>query len=247
MSDTTKILGKGDLYIFYRPKVNNEHPSSLGDVQRFYLVLKFENDTKYIVIAVGKKKFPDAETNRLAFAFVDHVASNRAQLMEHLKEKSYSTPTVGDRHQPAARALGEGTFLFAQHAHMACFDYALHPQELKESQAAFNIKDKAHYLVQVKNPERDHEKGLNAEDQADYPQKLLSDFKGYKFIPLTNLEYLRYPVAELLLIDDQSASEEFSATDIDTSLRSFSHTEIEKELKSDRANFVPDPLRTGDW
>lgn len=247
MSNATKILAKGDLYIFYRPKVETEDPSSLKDVQRFFMVLKFKKETQYIVIALGKKKFPNEATNRVEFAFVEHIAKDHNELLEHLNEKNYSTLTQGDRHQPSARAIGEGKFLFARHANLASFDYELHPQEIKESQAAFNIAQKAHYLVHVKNPKRGQEKGLNSEDQAKYSEKLLVEFKDYKFIPLTNLDYLNYQGAELLFIDDQSTSKEFADSEIEKSLNSFSHTEIEKELKSDQSNFVTDPIETGKW
>jgi hypothetical protein len=36
----TVPLEEGDIFFFYRPRVEEEHPEGLGDVQRFGLVLR---------------------------------------------------------------------------------------------------------------------------------------------------------------------------------------------------------------
>ncbi|MBE0534593.1 MAG: hypothetical protein IH624_02910 [Phycisphaerae bacterium] len=39
MADKAETLERGDIYFFYRPKVNEQEPQGLGDVQRFYMGL----------------------------------------------------------------------------------------------------------------------------------------------------------------------------------------------------------------
>ena len=54
-----EVLERGDIFFLYRPRVEEEHPSSLADVQRFFIVLRPEGGKKLRLLAVGRKRLPD--------------------------------------------------------------------------------------------------------------------------------------------------------------------------------------------
>src|SRR2546427_11706614 len=61
----SEIIESGDLFFFYRPKVDSEEVKGLGDVQRFYMVTspeKNETDTKkdmHRLFLLGQKQLPE--------------------------------------------------------------------------------------------------------------------------------------------------------------------------------------------
>src|SRR3954471_15860238 len=98
MSQEIKIIAKGSIYFFYRPKMENKE-----DIQRFFFILKPEKSLKYYLLMVGKKHLPAAKKNKSYFLFVDKVSTDKKTLLESLSEKHYSTKTRGERTQPTAR------------------------------------------------------------------------------------------------------------------------------------------------
>lgn len=246
MSGEIQVLGKGNLYAFYRPKVEENNPTGPQDIQRFFLVLQL-GDAHFSLLALGKKRMPVESSHRLEYAFVENVADSKETLHTYLEKKTYDTATQGKRHLPAARAVAEGKFILFQHRNVAQFAYELQMQKKGPSQDDFDLLPKANYVISIKNPHHEGNKGLPKEERANYPEKLQRAFGDYKFTPLRDLEYLRYKGAEILLIDDKSGDEEFMTDEIKKALDSFPHKKIEKELKLDRANVSKDPLKTGQW
>lgn len=57
----TDVLEQGDVFFFYRPKVNEDDPSGLGDVQNFGMVLRPNGGSKVRLLIVGRKRLPDAK------------------------------------------------------------------------------------------------------------------------------------------------------------------------------------------
>ena len=52
-----RIVGQGDIFFFYRPKVGTEEVSDIEDIQRFYMVTApEEKDSKYRLFILGTKK-----------------------------------------------------------------------------------------------------------------------------------------------------------------------------------------------
>ena len=50
---------KGDIYFFYRPKVNTPRVENIEDVQRLYLVLAPDDKDTARLFLVGKKRMPE--------------------------------------------------------------------------------------------------------------------------------------------------------------------------------------------
>src|ERR1044071_4120347 len=106
---TNKLIHSGNIYCFYRPKIEKEN-----EVQRFFLVLYSPTFCCYYLIMIGKKHFP-SEKESVYFAFLEAIKENQNDLLQSLKEKSYSTSTRGERILPTARCLGAGKFLLVEH------------------------------------------------------------------------------------------------------------------------------------
>ena len=74
-----QILEQGNIYFFYRPKVDEPSVEGLEDVERFYMVLepKQKDEHLYRLIIIGHKKMPEIKPhgggNRY-WGFVDKVS-----------------------------------------------------------------------------------------------------------------------------------------------------------------------------
>ena len=52
-------IESGDIYFFYRNKVDIDRASDLGDIQRTYMILAPDNARKARLFVIGKKRLPD--------------------------------------------------------------------------------------------------------------------------------------------------------------------------------------------
>ena len=63
--ERVETLEKGDIYFFYRPKVETEEVHGRAEVQRFYMVLAPERPRRrYRLFVVGRKKLPEVIPGR---------------------------------------------------------------------------------------------------------------------------------------------------------------------------------------
>src|SRR5436305_1924088 len=149
MEKKINILQGGGVYFFYRPKVEN----NLKEVQRFFLVLQPQNQSKYQLLIVGKKQLPPTEKNNY-FLFLEAIKNNQEELLSALGEKHYSTKTRGERTVPVSHCLGIGKYLLVSHDSHTHFIYRLtNPPQIKEIQKEFNLQKEDDYLVSIKNPQ----------------------------------------------------------------------------------------------
>ena len=201
MKKEINVLASGNIYFFYRPKVESKQ-NQKEEVQRFFLVLHPQKSRKYHLIIIGKKHLPQ-EKGENYFGFVEAIKKNKNDLLQSLTEKHYTTATHGERLLPDSHCLGAGKFLIASHNNHTHFIYQLtNPKKIKSAQNKFHIKAEEDYLISVKNPQIDTPKGVGlAEKQkADYPNYLQTKFSEYHFIPLNPADFLDYEGTELLLI-----------------------------------------------
>ncbi len=63
MDTMEKELETGDIYFFYRPKVNVDLPKKIADVQRLYMVVVPDEGEKGRIFLIGKKRLPQANEN----------------------------------------------------------------------------------------------------------------------------------------------------------------------------------------
>ncbi|CAO3563492.1 unnamed protein product [Mortierella alpina] len=175
-----RTLEKGNVFFFYRPKIDVHKPQGPNDVQKLYMLLcpddaagrpaaedkvgKLDSSSKpshsgkpqHRLLVVPRKLLPvpgNGVKSRV-WAFVDKVSSDLDEVESRLERYTYSTKTRGERTQESARLIGEARYEFILENNHSHFVYALAvPQEPGEVQMSFHIAKEGQFLVQVKNPE----------------------------------------------------------------------------------------------
>ncbi|KAG0247543.1 hypothetical protein BG011_001320 [Mortierella polycephala] len=176
-----RVIEEGRAFFFYRPKIDVDTPSDVGDIQRLYMLLSpdgavgrpaTEDKDKvnqsdqpskphagtplHRLLIIPQKSLPSPGKGRgsRVWAFMAEVSADVETLDKKLEQYTYSTKTRGERTQESARLVGEaryGIILDYDHSH---FVYELEvPPQPGEVQEAFNILKQGQFLIQVKNPE----------------------------------------------------------------------------------------------
>lgn len=110
----TEIVEHGDIYFFYRPKVETAHTRGIDDVQRFQMVLRPQSSRLFRLITIARKRLPDIGEHERTWGFVDMIANSARDIEQALRERHYRTKTRGERTLPAARPAGEGVYAFVR-------------------------------------------------------------------------------------------------------------------------------------
>ncbi len=247
-----KTLEQGDIYFFYRPKVDENDPKGRSDVQRLYMVLH-PSDRKHIRLAIiGRKKMPDPHRHGKArmWGFIDMVRNKPEKIVEELKEDAYQTKTRGERHQPAARPFGEGVYRILRHKDHTHLVYALeHPKKPDDVQDAFEVEEDASYIISIRNPEKGSPRnaGLSDEREADFPESLQKKFEGRRFFDADPPHFLDYEGAEFLLVSASENVKEELGIDLDAEHEKQSDADVFEDLHLHRKENPVEPLFHGDW
>lgn len=128
--ENVKILEQGDIFFFYRPKVNSKEIKSIDDIRRFYMVLCPEDEQKiidnntnndtttkdkklYRLFVIGKKSLPEirkteARSSERFWAQVGGIFYDPKKLGEDLASEEF-------RKGDAARPVGEGKYAIIEH------------------------------------------------------------------------------------------------------------------------------------
>lgn len=248
----SQILERGDVYFFYRPKVEPGQEKEevivqkTEDIQRFYFVLHPEKTKQYRLILVGEKKLPTiASEHEKDWAMVDFVTTDRQTLLNELNEQIYSTRTRGKRVLPAVRPVGEGIYCIAMHGRNTYLAYTLElPSKCGEVQKTLEIEPQASYVLSMKNPAMP---GKRSSKTVTYPAKLQNKFKNLRFIPANPPEFLNYEGAELLLIGAKTNVEEELGIEIKKEHETINTADIFQELKLWKKEHPVSPLFEGRW
>lgn len=180
----SSILEKGIIYFFFRGRVNIESPSSVGDIQRSFMILRpIANDAKLgsgpigdagnsRLIAVPKKVFPTNGKERW-LAFVEKVDVSFKTLREDfLSGEDYMTKTVGERHTPAAQPAAEGVYAITSTGRESHLAYMITlPSKLGELQGELGLKKEGSFVLSTRNPKSDAPRGTALPESAEYPQE----------------------------------------------------------------------------
>ena len=186
-----EVLERGDIFFFYRPKLDVDDPESLDDVQRFYVVLRERGGHLFRLLTIGRKHLPEAEAHEREWGFVELVADKPEPVAGALRERTYETKTRGTRTAKAARPAGEGAYVLlrgggdagsGQHTLFLVYELAL-PKRPGPVQEELRIAPAAAYAVAVKNPEAPSPPGvgLREGEEAHYPRSLERKFDGRRF------------------------------------------------------------------
>ncbi len=245
----TEVLEHGDIFFLYRPTVDEDDPSGLPDVQRFFVVLRPQGGGKVRLLVIGRKRLPDIGAHERNWGFVDMVADSAARLEEELREDRYRTKTRGTQRQPAARPAGEGVYVITLEDGQMHLSYELElPDKPGEVQDALRIAPKGSFALSVKNPEAGQPRnaGLEAQDKADYPDTLQEVFRGRRFAR-EDVRLLDYEGAEVLLVGARTNPEAEYGVDLDAKDEDYEHSDTIRRLRMVKSRHPVEPLFEGKW
>jgi hypothetical protein len=245
----SEVLERGNIFFLYRPRVDEEEPSGLGDVQRFFVVLRPEGAGKLRLLVVGRKRLPDVGQHERNWGFVALVTDSAETIEQGLRAEDYQTKTRGEQHQPAARPAGEGVYAITLKDGQMHLSYVLElPQHPSDVQRAFKIAPEASFALSVKNPERDQPPGtgLDESQKADFPERLQREFRGRRF-EREDVKLLDFPGAEFILVGARTGPESAYGVELSAQPEDYAHAEIIRELHMVKSRHPIEPLFEGGW
>ncbi|HVG23529.1 MAG TPA: hypothetical protein VND45_05200 [Thermoanaerobaculia bacterium] len=214
VAEALQTIEHGSISFLYRPRVEEQHPAELEDVQRLLLLLSPPGSAFERLIAVGRKRLPRSARRDRFWGFVDLVLTHY-DMHAALGAQVYGTKTRGLRHLPAARLLAEGTYEITTHdghAHIA-WDVT----ERTDDPVAMDveIEDHADYILTVANPDPAawglveppdlqtslfDDLELHVPLPTPFPPALQQRFRNRRFAQLDSVEWLDHPGAELVFV-----------------------------------------------
>lgn len=244
-----EVLETGNIYFLYRPRIQEEQPEGMEDIQRFYVVLKPEGGKNYRLMVLGRKRMPEIGGHERNWGFVNRVTGSAKEIEQELGPAAYETKTRGKRELPAARPAGEGVYAFVQKGRSMHLAYALElPEKPREAQEELNIAPEGSLVLSVKNPEKGSPRaaGLKEEQKADYPKSLQREFGGRRFAP-TDPRLLDYEGAEFIMIGAREDVTEDLAVELRPEDESEGSADVFRQLHLKKSQHPVEPLFSGHW
>src|SRR5918993_3077545 len=113
-ADNEQIIESGDIFFFYRPKIETEEVKDIEDVQRFYMIMSQDisssskdnknknKDKNYRLFLLGRKKMPEivkgkSTSEERNWALNILSSSNLEEIHNELLAAEYTTKTRGKR------------------------------------------------------------------------------------------------------------------------------------------------------
>lgn len=212
--EEAKTLEQGSITFLYRPRVEEQNPEELADVQRFLLVLSADGAAFERAIVIGRKHLPASARRERFWGFVDLVLTPY-DMHNALGAQVYGTKTRGLRHLPAARPFARGTYdlsTHGSHSHLRWHIDAFEPDPVADT---LQLERDADYIVTIANPDPvawglleppdlqaslfdDLE--LHVTVPAPFPPALQQRFRNRRFVQLDSTDWLDYPGAEIVFV-----------------------------------------------
>jgi len=194
--------------------VGIEDPASVQDVARSYIVLRplpqnakltdgpIDDLKNNRLLALPKKVLPRSHRDTF-MTFVDKAGATIEELKEEfLQGSTYSTQTTGVRQTPPVTPIGEGIYAITTTGRETHLAYMLTiPSELGEVQEEMGLFNKGSFVLSTKNPEQKGPANTNLPQGPGYPQEIMDEFRGLRWLP-TQPKHLDYSSAQLLLIGE---------------------------------------------
>ena len=237
-------LERGDIFFLFRPAVDDDHPSRLTDVQRFFIVLKPDGRQVFRLLGVGRKRLPEAVAHERFWGFVDRVQRSAEALAKSLRPFDYATETRGRRHEPAVRPAGEGAYAIILLDGQMHLSYVLEqPHHPADVQRAFRIVPEASFALSIKNPEASTPPGLGLgeREKTEFPEELQEEFRDRRF-EREDARLLDYPGAEFILVGARNDPQRAYGTTLGDG-----HAEVFRELHLAKSQHPVKPSFEGRW
>jgi hypothetical protein len=252
MPNRAETIERGNVYFLFRPKIGEETPEKLEDVQRMFIVLSPEGMECYRLLVVGRKQLPEPEQSgrERNWGFVDAVSKDPESIENRLDPQTYETKTRGERHLSAVRPIGEGVYRIVRHDGHTHFAYALElPKKIGEAQAAFNLEEQASYIISIKNPEKDSPFGAGLSDRqhVQFPRRLQEKFRDRRFCEADPPDFLDYEGTEFVLISAADDVTEELGVELHPQDETLTSADIFNDLKVERSVHPLKPLFKGEW
>jgi hypothetical protein len=251
VKEKVETLERGNIYFFYRPKVQEKKPNSPEDIQRFYMILSPEGKERFRMAVIGSKKLPDTEKKRQRYwGFIEIVRQSPNFIREELSGHRYETKTRGERYLPPARPAGEGVYRLISHHDHTHLVYELElPRQPREVQEELQIEAQGSYIISIKNPETSSPPGtgLRPQDKVTFPKYLQEKFSGRRFSEANPPSFLDKEGAEFVMISAETDVIKELGIELNSEEESADSADIFRELKLDREKLPTEPLFHGKW
>ncbi len=253
----SEIIEQGDIFFFYRPKVDTEEVERIKDVQRFYMITSPEKRNKniYRLFLIGQKQLPEIVEGRSTskernWALNVLTTSNSEDIRRELLAAEYTTETRGKRRIAAAVPVGEGKYCIVKHDNHTELTYILElPKIPGSTQREFEIRKEASYIISVKNPDVTIPgyAAFSTEDKKPkYPKHIMEEFGDRRWIDVEDPELLNYENTQVLLIGARKEDvEEELGIEIDEEKETERSAHMFKELKIRKEQVPLKPLLEG--
>ncbi|KAK6267825.1 hypothetical protein QUC31_011985 [Theobroma cacao] len=207
-----EIQERGEIFFFYRPKVNKPEAHRVDDAQRLCIVLRPESSERL----VEEKQDPQSgEEGAKEKSNQGQSGSGKNEYEGGKGRQEYDTSTRGHRRNFPARAVGEGVYRILRHnsgkkkmhTHLI-YKIEFPPEdEENEPQESLNIKREGSFVIQIKNPEQPGKsqfRGLQKKRKAAFPAHLQGQLGQNRYHPADPPDFLNYEGCEFLLISTRS-------------------------------------------
>ena len=252
----SQIIEHGDIFFFYRPKVDTEEVATTEDVQRFYMVISpEEKEVKYRLFILGRKQLPEVVEGKSTseernWALNTLTTNNPEDIRKELMATEYETETKGKRRVAAAAPAGEGKYAIVKHDNHTELAYALElPEVPGPTQREFEIRKEASYIVSVKNPDITIP-GFRAFEKRkpEYPANIKEQFGDKRWINVEDPNLLNYENTQLLLIGARKKDvQDELGIDLNEERETENTAELFKDLKLRREQVPLKPLLWGEF
>jgi hypothetical protein len=245
----TQLLETGEILFFYRPRVQEEDPSSLEDVQRFLIVLRPKDGSHLRLLVVGRKRLPEVGAHERNWGFVDLVTEDVKAVEEALRGEERATKTRGVRHQPSARPAGAGVYAVTLEDGRMHLSYELDlPEEPGEVQRTLKLAPEASFALSVRNPEMPRPRGAGTGPpvDAEFPEDLQQEFRGRRFAA-EDVRLLDIEGAEFVMVGARRDPERAYGLDLEAEAGLRGGEDVMRGLRRLRAEQPTKPLFEGRW
>lgn len=203
-------IEEGDIYFFYRPKINFDKVRSIEDVQRFHLVMVPDEGAARMFV-VGKKRLPEIPESHSKSPerewMINSMAAKPKDIGIALGPEAYETSTRGEQRQGEAIPAGEGRYVIFERKEDTRLAYKLFsPNKPGKAQKELGILPEATFILSVKNPAVSVS-GF-PDEKPEYPKKLQKMFADKRWIDVSDPRLLDYENAQLLLIGAHASLEQ---------------------------------------